>query len=321
MARRLSEEQRQRRRADASLKEVRLPELNGAGLKLAQPCRVCALSQVRPEVLRLIHEDRFAGLSLRKLAAKYADVMIKHCKSSPSRELYRRHFDSHLDGDLAVVVRNARATVEARARPDAEATEADLSEDDDEFDEEAEPPEAELELPPEPLPPVEAAPAALAVIQPTPAALTHPEPVTQRMRDDDSDYFELWELYDKLKPLLEGIYNSAAAELKNGEYNAYDLVLLLKIFGEGRKMLAEANRMKNSDRLMRLVLEAHTKRFVRVLSEPLGQALKNHLLLMRRGELHPDQFEMFLNDQLVHIFQSAATKSLAMSCEEYKLVH
>jgi hypothetical protein len=314
--------ERRRKAAAKALRETLLPELNGHGLSIGRPCRVCGLALVRPEIVRAIHKDRLEGFSYRKLEEKYADDMRKFTGSVPSRELYRRHFDMHLAVDLETAVQNVRSLVDTSVVSSSEVeTGLGILASDNEDADDADDAELDAMLPA--LPPLQPS-AAITAVSTTglpPVIVGRPSPATMRLNEDDSDYFELWELYDKLKPLLENLYNVEVASLANGEYRAYNLALLMKIFSEGRKFLGEANRMKNSDRLMRLILEAHTKRFVRILSEPLGHSLKSFLLRMRRNELSPDEFEKFLNEQLVGIFQAAATKSMAMSCEEYKLVH
>jgi hypothetical protein len=140
--------------------------------------------------------------------------------------------------------------------------------------------------------------------------------------DHETDYFEMRRLYAELKPILKQVREKLTLQSKDDKISGYDLVMLLKLFGEARQILKALSEMRNSEKLTSIILVRHTEALVHLLTEPLGTTLRDIRDRLNRGE-NPERVTRRLDDlldgELFPLFESAAERAIAQSKEQYKL--
>jgi hypothetical protein len=138
------------------------------------------------------------------------------------------------------------------------------------------------------------------------------------------DYLELRKLYNELRPLLR----EARADLKKkhaseeDKISGYDIVMLLKLFGEARQILKTLSDMRNSDRLTTVILVRHTRQLIHFLAEPLGVSLRSVRDRLLRGDAVDDVVEditTLIEGDLDPLFEQAAERALEQSRTQYRL--
>lgn len=137
----------------------------------------------------------------------------------------------------------------------------------------------------------------------------------EKMAEHD-DYFELRDLILQLRQQMENM--SRTKKNDSSESNFYWLTIWLKIVSELRACLESLSRMRNSDRVTKAVLQAHTKRFVQLFSEPLLIELQKTLVATQQGEGEPAVARL-IDESVSRIIQTAATSALRETSEAYKL--
>lgn len=151
-----------------------------------------------------------------------------------------------------------------------------------------------------------------------PLMLTQPRP--EDIEAGAGDYFDMQNVIDRLRSRMHQLDDQTAFVDKDGRVNSYGMVIWLRLVSELRQSLEALNRMRNSDRLTKAILQAHTKRFAQLLSGPLVARFET---VLERLQTSPEDaiFEM---EQLAHgdvksIVLRAAEESVRESCEVYKL--
>jgi hypothetical protein len=147
-------------------------------------------------------------------------------------------------------------------------------------------------------------------------ALVDPREIDE---NNNSDYFEMWGLYGRIKNLLERI---ELEKLASDEISSYDVIVWVKVIAEGRAYLESLNKIRNSARLMAAILKGQTKLFAQRAAAPLIDELRDAVARLRAGS-DPndvaDQLEVLLEEGLQALFQKAASDSLEQSCDQYKI--
>ena len=176
------------------------------------------------------------------------------------------------------------------------------------------------ELPPPPPPPAVPAGPKVPLVE-GPAAESY---VTKRdpKTDDEADYFELRKLYDRLLPMLDLANRDLKSKAEtNRGLTPQDYKTIVTMYSECRQQLEALNKMRNSNRLTRAVIEAHTSQVLTMLSEPLGQKLRD----IRRQLEHGDQpgavalLCSLIDSDLPPMLISTGKEAIRRSVDEYKL--
>jgi hypothetical protein len=138
------------------------------------------------------------------------------------------------------------------------------------------------------------------------------------------DYLELRRLYSELRPILRETRASIMTKRKkDGEpISGYDVVMLIKLFGEARQILKSLSDMRNSDRLTKVILIRHTEQLVAAITQFVGAALRNTRDRLTRGEDPEeiaDDLSRLIEGEMDPMFESAAKKALEQSSSQYRL--
>jgi len=142
------------------------------------------------------------------------------------------------------------------------------------------------------------------------------------MTDDEADYFELRKLYDRLIPIVDLVKRDQDRKVESGEpLSGYDLQHLVRLFGECRMQLEALNKMRNSNRLTKAVIEAHTSQVLMLLSEPLGHKLRDIRHRLKVGLMHDAMRDLdaLIDAELPPMLVSSGKEAIRRSVEEYKL--
>lgn len=137
--------------------------------------------------------------------------------------------------------------------------------------------------------------------------------------EDHNDYFEIWDLYVRLQPLLSRAYTEI---LNAPKLSSYDVVMLLKIFSEARQILESLGKQRRDDALIKQIADAQMKYAVQHVADPLGERLRLIRDQLRRGDdakKVAEEIEAFLKGDLVPLFQAAAARAREQSHNQFKL--
>lgn len=150
------------------------------------------------------------------------------------------------------------------------------------------------------------------------------ELVQPRLEDEEagaSDYFDMENAIRRLRARFEQVDETVAFVDKNGRVNSYGAMLWLKLIAELRTSLETLHRMRNSDRLMRAMLQAHTKRLSTMLSRPLIERFEEVLLALRSGDAEEATraLERLAQGDIRSIVLHAAGEAVKESIDVYKL--
>lgn len=149
-----------------------------------------------------------------------------------------------------------------------------------------------------------------------------PESETRRkgaLGEDHNDYFEIWDLYVRLQPLLSRAYTEI---LNAPKLSSYDVVMLLKIFSEARQILESLGKQRRDDALIKQIADAQMKYAVQHVADPLGERLRLIRDQLRRGDdakRVAEEIDAFLKGDLVPLFQAAAARAREQSHNQFKL--
>lgn len=148
--------------------------------------------------------------------------------------------------------------------------------------------------------------------------------------EHESDYREMRSLYADLKPILKQARADVASKKgkKDEKISGYNLVMLLKLFGEARAILKSLSDMRNSERLTQTILTKHTERLVNFITGPLGRRLRTLRNLIIDGadrEVLVAEIDELLGQEpgehgaLYPLFADAARQALDQSRQQYKV--
>lgn len=306
---------RKKNRASGGLTATESPESGSMSYTLSdfpeirrheQRCRMCRLVTVAPDLLKEVHREYAKGVGAKGLHATYGERAGAAAAALPQSDgkvqvysamTFIRHLDQHVGppelAATAMAVRSSRSAVPAGRK----------------------------ELPIVPIPP----PAeALSTAQMGKAL---PEVAAPPIGASDEDYTELWALYSKLKPILDKVCEDTLSKLKpdaEGKtvgITSYDAVMLSKLYSEARGTLGDLNRIKNSDRLIKLILETAGRNVILRVAEVVANpfvVLKGHL---ERGDVGQAMqlIGEVLGGGLVQDLTTTAQQALALTQEQYKL--
>jgi len=138
---------------------------------------------------------------------------------------------------------------------------------------------------------------------------------------NDSDYFHLWDLYNRVRERVVAMDSDPLAFLgPDGEPDRETLKVYAGLVSETRRMLETLNKMRNTDRVTAAILEQHTRSYAEALAIPLGEKLRVVLSALEK-DTHQARAVVIslLQRGLVEIFRDAALSSLASTKETYNL--
>ena len=260
-------------------------------------CTLCALIADHPDLLKEIHYMTKQRIGTRRIAVLIEPELQERGLRLIDFRAIGRHQKGHLSRNLIV----------------------DPTQELPVFEEEPPPP------PPPPLPlPKKAATKKTSrkkAAREGPAAASY---VEQRApsTDDEADYFELRKLFDRLLPMLDLANRDLTRKAQDDRgLTAADYKVILAMYSECRQQLEGLNKMRNSNRLTRAVIEAHTSQVLTMLSEPLGQKLRD----IRRQLEHNDptaaiaMLASLIDSDLPPMLVSTGKEAIRRSVDEYKL--
>jgi len=264
-------------------------------------CTLCKLAANEGPLLREIHYRLRSGVPSRKVAALFAEELEDRGLPTLDFRAIARHYKDHVENALIVNPAQDLAfqapILPAPRRKPAAASAAPISA------VEGPPllePDADLE-----------GPAAESYA-------TKRDPKT----DDEADYFELRKLYDRLLPMLD----LANKDLKRKASSSHGLThqdykIIVTMYSECRQQLEALNKMRNSNRLTRAVIEAHTSQVLTMLSEPLGQKLRDIRRQLEHGEAQSAVLLLsaLIESDLPPMLVSTGKEAIRRSVDEYKL--
>jgi len=140
--------------------------------------------------------------------------------------------------------------------------------------------------------------------------------------EDASDFIDMRGVVQRMKRWVARFDDEAA--LQDDETGRLDrgwMVIAMKLSGELRASIEALNRMKNTERLTRTMLQGHTKRY----TQHISPQLTAELLALRAAVLAGDvtlaarQVDDLLNAKLGLIYRQSADASVQESCDLYKL--
>lgn len=283
---RVTRRRAQRARVARSIIVPDFPEIVQRGTQ----CRLCGLVETDPELLRRIHAMWREGKGVRALATSTVADWAERKLKAVDHRTFDRHFKNHVDFDDTTT---AVGEVLAEDIPSTAI---------------AERPRALSPvgiLPPAPPPRVE---------------LAKPRPEDQEA--GAGDYFDMENVIRRLRVRLEQIDQDTSFVDDDGRVNTYGIVIWLKLISEMRQALEALNRMKNSDRLTKAILQAHTKRFAQILSAPLIARFESMLAFVQRGDNSGALAEierLTRGGQMKEIVLRAADEAVRESVTAYKL--
>lgn len=141
--------------------------------------------------------------------------------------------------------------------------------------------------------------------------------------DHETDYFELRTLYHEFKVIFQDVRREfSEAKRQKKKTSDYGLVMLVKLASELRQMLKTLSDMRNSEKLVSIILARHTEQLVHLLTEPLGATLRDVRDRLWRGEdprVVAEKLDDLLGGELLPLFETIANQALEQSRQQYKL--
>lgn len=265
-----------------------------------QRCRLCRLVVTHPAELRTLHAEWARGLGAKVIWKQHASALQAATGGAKySDDSFIRHFQRHVAGAQTDLVR-------AAATPATEAPAA--------------PVEMLVPVPPAPAPGM-----TLTALQREVAALPTPDKAAAA----DFDYHELMRLYLRIRPLMEQILDDTMALLqpdpqtgKTPGVKAYDVVMLKTLYEQVRGTLADLNRIRNSDRLVKHIIADQA----RTMALRTGEAVVPPLRQIEEALVRGDSLSalshiraMTAGDAFVELMSTAARKSLEHTYAQYRL--
>lgn len=245
-------------------------------------CRLCVLARDDVEALKQIHKLRRDGVSGRELWRKVKDVLVGRGLKSIDRRSIDRHFETHVD--FRSEAAEIAAAYQPSPPPDPDKLKAQLDQDVKDFFKAA----SELDE-----------------------------------DDDHTDYHQMWEQYRRVNRRIKAFdADPTAFHSADGTLNTMKLQVWVKLIAEARSLLEGLNKMRNQDRLVVSILEAHTKHFAIRLIDSIKVEIAGQAALLRDGvepDVVADSLEALVLQRLPSLFRDAAIDSLHFSQEEYNL--
>ena len=141
--------------------------------------------------------------------------------------------------------------------------------------------------------------------------------------EHETDYFELRILYQEIKTIFQDVRREfSEAKRQKKKTSDYGLVMLVKLASELRQILKTLSDMRNSEKLVSVILARHTEQLVHLLTEPVGATLRDTRDRLYRGE-DPrnvaEQLDALVGEELLPLFESLAKQALEQSKQQYKL--
>lgn len=140
---------------------------------------------------------------------------------------------------------------------------------------------------------------------------------------NSSEYAFLHDLYVKIYQRFQAIDADAQAFAnKNGGWDLGMLKAYTSLCHEVRAIIESLNKMKNSDRLVLMILETHTKKFAQNLAAPMGLELRGvceELARIPEASHAAARLTALVEGGVTNLFKKAAVDSLAQSREKYNL--
>lgn len=273
---RVERRRRTRERVSAAANVPGFPEI----VKRNPQCRLCALADSDPDLLRMVHGLYESGRGFRALATDTLSHWQRREETPVNHQCFARHFRGHVSyavvttavaGDAPVVVQ-APAMVE----------------------------------------PVKA----VSVVRPPHGSVMREFEVAP----ETGDYFDMRSIIDRLRTRLNDVDEKASFVDENGRVDNYALVMWLRLVAEFRAALEAMNRMKNGDRLTKAIIQAHSKRNAQMTSELLVPKFQTVLEQVRQDpEAGVEVLEHFFAEEVTNLIIRAADESVKESCEAYRL--
>lgn len=137
---------------------------------------------------------------------------------------------------------------------------------------------------------------------------------------ETGDYFDMRMIIDRLRCRMKEVDDTAALVGPDGKVDSYALVMWLRLVAEFRSTIEAVNRMKNSDRLTKAILQAHTKRMVQLFSEPLAARFTAVIGQLRSNpENAADVLEHLVATEVPRMVLRAADEGVKESCDQFRL--
>ena len=136
------------------------------------------------------------------------------------------------------------------------------------------------------------------------------------------DYVDMEALLAKLRDRMAEVDDNVAFIDDEGRVNSYGIIVWLKLVSEFRQAVESMSRMKNSERLIKAILQSHTKRMAQLISAPLVERFEVVVTAMREGrdeDLVAGELERLASSDIKSLILQAAETAVAESCEVYKL--
>lgn len=269
---------------------ILLPETTFSEITHAQrSCKLCQLVRLNPSVLFVVHELFRKGIKGRALVKKIGPIFAEAGEEMPARPAFLNHLRAHCSWP----------GVPAR------------------------PKKVKKELPLVPS-------IALMPAPETHAAIAATTAFRSDAVDAETDYIELRKLYEDFRTIFTDVKKKFHLEsAKDGKQEGdakppsdYALVMLVKLAGELRQMLKTLSDMRNSEKLFSLVLLRHTESLVSLLTEPLGERLRDVRDQLTSGadpQIVAARLDRLLGGEIYPLFETAATRAIEESRQRYRL--
>lgn len=144
---------------------------------------------------------------------------------------------------------------------------------------------------------------------------------------NDSDYHQMADLFRRLVRRVRAMDGDPTAFVTpDGQPSVQRLTVWANMVTSAKSIIEGLNKMRNSDRMVASILEAHTKRYALAVAQPLAasirdvrDALSHHHDPVVRAQA--DRLSALLDNDVSDIFTQAALRSLRESKEQYKLLN
>lgn len=146
-------------------------------------------------------------------------------------------------------------------------------------------------------------------------------PVEVREVDGDAiEYFDMENLLTQLRTRMREIDKHTVIVGIDGKIDHYGTTTWLRLVSEFRASIESLARMKNSDRLTKAILQAHTKRMAQMVATPLVARFNSVIRDLRANEPGAlDQLEKLAGADMKTLILGAAEAAIEESCEVYNL--
>jgi hypothetical protein len=139
--------------------------------------------------------------------------------------------------------------------------------------------------------------------------------------DDNSDFFDMKDVIARMKKWVRRFDDDEQLKGDDGRLDTFRLMAMLKLSSELRSSIETYNRMKNTDRISKAMLQGHTKRYVQHISEPLTTELLALRASIESGDVDDAtaRLDALLHERIGLIMRESAETSVKESCEVFRL--